>query len=339
MQVQTSRTEWCWHDASELTIEGRGWPDTEPIYHRLPARAESIVNERHWKLSRCPAGMAVRFSTDAPSLSVRWDADPAPAGFTGMDLYVKHEGTWRWLAVAAATQSLNEKQLFADLPIERREYMLYLPLFYQVQQVQVGIPASFELHAATPRTEKPVVFYGTSITQGSRASRAGMCYSAILGRWLDTPVLNLGFSGNGTMEPTFIDLLCELDPAVYVLDCLPNMEETIIRERAVPAVKKLRSARPDTPIVLVDNMQYCDAFLKPHRMQNYLSSNAAQHAAYERLVQDGVRQLHYVKDDGLIGTDGEATVDGTHFTDLGYMRFSEHLFGVLKQMIVKGGRE
>lgn len=335
MQIQTPRNELCWHDASNLTIEGRGWTSTENPYHRLPPKAKHIVNERHWNLSRCPAGMTVHFSTNAPSLSVKWDAAPAHPGFTGLDLYVKHQNNWRWLAVAAASQTLNEKQLFADIPVQTRHYMLYLPLFHQVEQVELGTPAGFEINATTPRTEKPVVFYGTSITQGSRASRPGMCYTAILGRWLDTPALNLGFSGNGTMEPNFVDLLCELDPAAYVIDCMPNMTEPIIQERVEPAVRKLRSVRPETPIVLIDNMLYCDAFLKPDRMNRYLSSNQAQHAAYEQLVQDGVTNLHHVKDEGLIGTDGEATIDGTHFTDLGYMRFSENLFELLKELTKK----
>jgi lysophospholipase L1-like esterase len=160
-----------------------------------------------------------------------------------------------------------------------------------------------------------------------------MCYTAILGRWLDTPVINLGFSGSGIMEPEVIDLLCELDPSVYVLDNMPNMEEPAINEREESAIRKLNAARPKAHIVLVDNMLYCDAFLKKARMNRYASSNRAQYAIYEKLVREGMQNLHYVKDDGLIGTDGEATVDGTHFTDLGYMRFSEKLFATLRKLI------
>jgi len=101
------------------------------------------------------------------------------------------------------------------------------------------------------------------------------------------------------------------------------MEESSINEREESAIRNLRTAHPKTPIVLIDNMLYCDAFLKESRMKRYTSSNMAQYAIYEKLVQEGIYNLHYIKDDTLIGTDGEATVDGTHFTDLGYMRFSE----------------
>jgi len=111
------------------------------------------------------------------------------------------------------------------------------------------------------------------------------------------------------------------------------MEESAINEREESAIRKLRIAHPKTPIVLIDNMLYCDAFLKKSRMNRCTSSNLAQYAIYEKLIQEGMHNLHYIKDDALIGTDGEATVDGTHFTDLGYMRFSEKLISPLRAII------
>lgn len=327
-----------WHDASKLTIEGRGWENTESFYDRLPAKAKSIVRTPVWNLSKCSAGISIYFSTNTPSLSVKWDGFNAmphmtALGVSGLDLYVKHNGQWKWLAVGTPSAELNETQLFTDMPGESRDYILYLPLYNSIHQIELGIPGPYELKASSARTKKPVVFYGTSITQGGCASRPGMCYTAILGRWLDNPVINLGFSGNGIMEPEVIDLLCELDPVLYVMDNMPNMEESSINEREESAIRKLRIARPGTPIVLIDNMLYCDAFLKESRMTRYASSNRAQYAVYEKLVREGMENIHYIKDDALIGTDGEATVDGTHFTDLGYLRFSEKLFAPLKKLI------
>lgn len=329
---------WRWHDAAGLTIEGKGWDDTESPYDRLPAKAKGIVRDPVWELAKCPAGITVRFSTDAPSLAVRWDGFAAmdhmtALGVSGLDLYVMHEGRWKWLAVGRPTQAANESRLFDDLPVESREYMLYLPLYHPVQRVELGIPGPYDLRAACRREMKPVVFYGTSITQGGCASRPGMTYCAILGRRLDRPVINLGFSGNGIMEPEVVDLLCELDPVVYVLDNMPNMDASGIAEREETAIRKLRSARPGTPIVLIENMLYCDAFLKREIMRRYTSSNAAQYGVYRALIEDGVDRLHYVRDEELIGTDGEATVDGAHFTDLGYMRFAEKLIGPLRKAI------
>jgi len=90
------------------------------------------------------------------------------------------------------------------------------------------------------------------VWQLSRHS-AGMAYPAILGRRLDRPTLNLGFSGNGTMDLEVAALLAELDAAVYVIDCLPNMNASAVAERTEPMVRRLRSARPKAPIVLVED--------------------------------------------------------------------------------------
>lgn len=327
-----------WYNANELTIEGKGWENTEDFYNRLPAKAKGIVRAPVWELSKFPTGISIHFSTNTSSLSVKWNGLNAmdhmtALGVSGLDLYVKHDGQWKWLAVGRPTQELNESQLFTDLPSKSRDYILYLPLRNPIHRIELGIPDPFELKATPPRKKKPIVFYGTSITQGGCASRPGMCYCAILGRWLDNPVINLGFAGNGIMEPEVIDLLCELDPAVYVLDNMPNMEESSINERAESAIRKLINAHPKTSIVLIDNMLYCDAFLNESRMNRYTSSNRAQYAIYKKLIQEGIGNLYYIKDDRLIGTDGEATVDGTHFTDLGYMRFSERLIEPLHKLI------
>jgi hypothetical protein len=61
-----------WHDIADLTIEGKGWPDTADTYDRLPARAEGVVRDPVWNLSRQTAGLCAQFVTDASAISVRW---------------------------------------------------------------------------------------------------------------------------------------------------------------------------------------------------------------------------------------------------------------------------
>lgn len=338
MAVKDAEKGLLWHNAESLTIEGKGWQDTEDFFDRLPLKAKGVVRDPVWSLSKSSAGISVHFTSNTPSLAVRWDScgamdHMAATGVSGVDLYVRHEGKWQWLATGRPLKESNESQLFQDIPAAEREYMLNMPLYRPVRNVKIGVPEGFELKASAPRQGKPVVFYGTSITQGGCASRPGMCYSAIIGRKLDMPVINLGFSGNGIMEPEVMDLLCELDPSVYVLDNLPNMQKDRIELVEEQAIRKLRAARPDTPIVLIDNIFYSNAFLLSARMERYQTSNAAQYAIYEKLVAEGMKGLYYIKDNGLIGADNEGTVDGTHLTDLGYMRFAEAVSGIIANAI------
>jgi lysophospholipase L1-like esterase len=150
-----------------------------------------------------------------------------------------------------------------------------------------------------------------------------MTHSAILGRKFNHPILNLGFSGNGKMEPEMADLFAELDPSVYVLDCLPNMVDSEVRERAEPFVRRLRAARPKTPIVLVEDRAMQDGFLVTIRYPHHKAVRAELKAAHDRLKKSGVQDLYYIPGEHLLGDDGEGSVDASHPTDLGYMRQAE----------------
>ena len=333
-----------WHDARALGVEGKGWQDTRSFYDRLPARAEKVVRAPVWNLSHDSAGLCLRFTTDAATISARWTlrkealalAHMPASGVSGLDLYVKEKGKWHWLGGGRPDKSpTNEKVLVKGLKAETREFLLYLPLYNGVEELKIGVPepARFEPAPGRPPGIKPIVFYGTSILQGGCASRPGMAYPSVLSRRLDLPHINLGFSGNAWSEPEVARLLAELDPSVYVIDPLPNMTEKAVAERLEPFVKILRDAHPKTPIVFVENVPYPDGDLVELRREHYSSSNARLHEIYQRLVKAGDRALFYVPAAKLIGTDGEGTVDGTHPTDLGFMRMADAIEPTLRRAL------
>ena len=339
-----------WYDIRLLDVEGRGWNETAEFYDRLPSKAENTVRQPVWNLRRDSAGMCVRFVTDATVISARWRLRSEslalphmPAtGVSGLDLYVKTEaGKWRWLANGRPTvYPENTVSLVKDIPEGRREYILYLPLYNGVTSVEIGIPDSASLSKAGhwgPGERKPVVFYGTSITQGGCASRPGMVYTAILGRWLNYPVINLGFSGNGRMEPEMADLHAELDPSVYVLDCLPNMtpEETAVRIE--PFVRVLRGKHPATPIVLAEDRSYTNSFLVTANRIRNKEGRKALRQIYSRLKAAGDENLYYIDGEMQLGDDNEGSVDGSHPTDLGFMRQAEVFYRVLAPILKEGG--
>src|ERR1035437_10515662 len=238
-----------WSDIRQFGVEGRGWNDTKDFYDRLPAKAEALVRKPVWDLSRNSAGMCVRFVTDATTIHARWavtdswlyQPNATAIAVSGLDLYVKTDQGWRWLAVGIPHSQTNDIALIKDLIPGKREYLLYLPLHNGTKYVELGIAATNVLEKAPawgPGERKPVVFYGTSILQGASASRPGMVHSAILQRRFNWPIINLGFSGNGKMEPEMADLLAELNPSIYVIDCLPNMVADQITARTDPLVKK-----------------------------------------------------------------------------------------------------
>lgn len=334
-----------WNDIRQFGVEGRGWNDTKSFYDRLPAKAEGMVRQPVWELSHDSAGMCVRFVTDATEIKARWALTDAwlyqpnatAIAVSGLDLYVKTDTGWRWLAVGIPKAPTNEVTLIKNLLPGKREYLLYLPLYNGVTSVEIGVATGADMEKAPawgPGVRKPIVFYGTSILQGLSASRPGMVHSAILQRKFNWPVINLGFSGNGKMEPEVADLLAELDPSVYVIDCLPNMDADEIKARAEPLVRKLRAAHPSVPIVLVEDRTMQDSFLIAGRMEYYhLKDRAELKAAFDRLQQDGVKNLYYLPGEHLFGDDGEGSVDGSHPNDLGFTRQAAIFVPVLEPLL------
>jgi lysophospholipase L1-like esterase len=143
----------------------------------------------------------------------------------------------------------------------------------------------------------------------------------------------MGFSGNGKSEPEIAALFAELDPAVYVYDSLPNLTLEEAKERVEPFLRVLRKAHPKTPIVLVENAIYTDVQFAEQRRTLIAEKNLVLRAAYDKLRKEGDKRLYYVPAGPLYGTDGEATVDGTHATDVGFMRMADAITPVLKPLL------
>ena len=337
-----SRDTITWHIVAEWGVEGRGWNGVKRYYDRLPARAEGVVRDPVWELSHNSAGMSCRFTTDAPEIQVRYtllspelDMTHMPAsGVSGVDLYtlVEHD-QWRYIATVRPASQRVRATVARGIAPGRRTYMLNLPLYNGIDSLEIGVTRGAAFEPIPPRSDKPVVFYGTSVTQGGCASRPGVAFPAILGRRLNVPVINLGFSGNGRMDPEIGRLLTELDAAVFVLDCVANLTPEQAAQRTEPFVRLLREAKPGTPIVLVENPVFAEVLVLPDEMKVHRGRRTAVREAYDRLIASGMKELYYLEGDALLGEDGEATVDGSHPSDLGMNRYADAFEKVLKPLL------
>jgi lysophospholipase L1-like esterase len=334
-----------WVAIEPAAVEGQGWRDVQSPFDRLPGRAERLVRSSVWELARHAAGLYAKFITDAPAVRVRWTLTsdelskphmPA-SGVSGVDLYTKRDGNW-YFAGAGIPRLVgqNEAVVVAGLDVEPREFLLYLPLYNGVSQVDVGVPDRATLEFMPPSAKRPIVFYGTSITQGGCASRAGMSYSAILGRRLNVPVVNLGFSGNGKAEPEIARLIAELDPAAFVLDPLGNLETEQVAERLPPFIAILRERHPRTPILLHENVYYPTTQIVPARLQRVEASNAVLRSILRNRLAEGDRNISIIPACDLTTDDGATTVDGTHPTDLGFVRMADAMEPYLRQYLGEG---
>ena len=348
-----SATKW-WNPATNdfPVIEGQAWAsEVGHPYDRLPARAEALVRKPVWGLSRHGAGLMIRFRSNASQIVVRYSVESRHAmphmpatGVSGVDLYaVDSDGQWLWSrgrfefgdTITYRFNGLRPNDRYHE---EGREYRLYLPLYNSVSWMEIGVAEEALFKPLPVRLEKPIVIYGTSIAQGACASRPGMAWTSILGRKLDRPLINLAFSGNGRLEEELTDLLAEIDPKIFVLDCLPNLvnaktyDEKELTMRILSAVRKLKEKRPTVPILLTEHVGYTDGFITPARQEGYERVNRIQKAAFAQLKAEGFMELYYLSRKE-IGLQLDDMVDGTHPNDLGMMHYAEGYEEALREIL------
>ncbi|MEP5340929.1 MAG: SGNH/GDSL hydrolase family protein [Algibacter sp.] len=346
---EKSEIKW-WNPVSSeyAVISGQAWSDeVKSVYHRLPAKSEKEVRKAVWSLSKHSAGLSIRFWSNADSIRVKYkvkgnlDMSHMPStGVSGLDLYSKSsDGEWLrcW-----GTYSIKKKSNYNFIINENsdaykkygREYQLFLPLYNEVDTLEIGVNKESFFKELPVRKEKPIVVYGTSICQGACASRPGMAWTNILERKLERSVVNLGFSGNGRLEPELIDLMAEIEAKLYILDCLPNLnpDKDDTYQLTLNAVRKLKEKRPDVPVVLTAHIGYADAFTNKKSNDDVYSLNKALHRAYVTLKSEGYTRVFLLKKEDL-GLNFDSYVDNIHPNDFGMIEYANTYEKLIRKIL------
>ena len=352
--VDTNGVKWI--DGRFLPLEGKCYENTTRYYDRLPSNVTERVNAGVRGLRIHSSGMQFRFRTDSKKLHFKWKTinanlsmDHMPAtGVSGIDVYAQSpDGKWRFVRQGRIHDSVKGGA-FSMGWTPGTPCLVNLPLYNGIESFALGIDKGAKVEALGPRRsgiDKPVVFYGTSITHGGCASRPGLAFPSIVGRDLDVPIVNLGFSGSGRMEFEMSEHLAAIDASCYVLDCLWNMggarkggepseadlkgakpgPEMVVRVRYEPFIRNLRAKRPGVPIVMAEQ---CDVFCRgPNDKDKFLKE------LYEKLVAEGWKNLVYLPKTDMYTGDLEGTVDGCHPNDLGMMSMSKAFGKAVKEAL------
>ena len=269
-----------WYDARDLDVEGRGFADVKEYYDRLPAKAERVVRGCGLgpvaKLVRHVRAVRRRLAVDRGPLESAL-AEPGDAAH-GRDRRQRRRSLRphrrRHVAVdrrrQAAPGPKPPRRSASTLPPGKREYRVYLPLYNGVTSVAIGLPET----AAIAKTDHPSANAASRWCSTARASCKGRVRRGPACRnRRSSAAASIGRSSTSASRATarwrskWPELLAELDPAAYVLDALPNCDATEVKERTEPLVRELRKAHPDTPIVLVEDRTYADAFWAASRKE------------------------------------------------------------------------
>jgi len=337
-----------WHSPANppFRINGFAWYGEEGKYRRLPQAPRVAIPPAVDKFANCTSGGQIRFRTDSSSLMLRVklsglaDLNHMPAtSQCGFDCYIDIGERRLFHSSSRYDRTKQDYEIVMYQKMERRlrDVTLYFPLYQGVEEVSIGLDQDGIIaEPAAYASDKRVVVYGTSITQGASAARPGMSYTNILSRRIPLEFINLGFSASGRGEPEVAMLVGDIpNPACLVLDYEANCPRPEHLEKTLPEfIRIYRDAHPDVPILVVSKIRYARELFDDALLNKRLSMQAIQRETVERLKGQGDQNVFFYDGSGLLGDHfHECTVDGVHPTDLGFMRMADGLTPVLQKLL------
>ncbi len=322
-------------------------------FSRFPLDAKKTIPAAVWNQSLRSSGLHVRFKTNATSITVNYSLSSisegnkwfSPVGANGLDMYArKPNGDWTWCHPKPLTvgEVFTYEKLDPDdknYNNEGYEYWLYFPLFGITTSLSITVnsDAKFEFIPVTKEI-KPIVVYGTSVVHGAVTSRPGNSWTSIVGRnFQDHPIVNLGFSGVGKVEPEVVDVINEIDAEIYIIDCLPNYSNTsmppLIDGRYKSAINKLLIQHPDADILLTEHFGYSDMDMNKARRDLVVVDNIELRKVYDYFIEKGHKNIYYLSREEL-NLDMSADIgDYVHPNDKGMYRFAEVYTAKINEML------
>lgn len=299
-------------------------------YRRMPYSVSSQANPGCNALSTNTAGGRVRFITDSPYVAIKaflphdviFSHMPKTAIY-GFDIYetVNGKEERRGTFIPPFDFKDEYESIYYFTTAGEHFVTVNFPLYSDVNDVFIGLKEGSLLEESPEyKIEKPIVFYGSSITQGGCASKPGNSYEAHISRILDANYINLGFSGSGKGEAVVAEYIASLDMSAFVLDYdhnAPTLEH--YKETHEPFFKIIREKNPELPIIILTRPK--------RRLSNeeYQRIEIARET-YNNAINRGDKKVSFIVGGDLLGEAGDdGLVDNCHPTDLGFYFMGKRL--------------
>lgn len=330
--------------SAPVRISGLPWREKNQNYHRMDDSLNHLYNFGVRGLSPCTAGVQISFKTNSKKIGIKVDVEwnnlmphmPYNSS-TGVDIYI---GSGRnkkffktFFVYLNGTDHYEDVREFHDG--EMKEITLNLPLYSGVEKMLLGLDAGSRLEMPEPFDyDKPVLFYGSSITQGACASRPGMAYFNILSRKLNFEVVNMGFSSSGKGEPVMAEQIASIPLAAFIYDYDHNAGDAEELEQTHQRFFEIvRAAQPDLPIIMLSKADCEDGIEATEKRK------AVIYKTYLDAKKRGDDKVWFIDGQTLYGTEDRdsCTVDSLHPNDFGFMRMAQVILPVLKEALGESG--
>lgn len=327
--------EWIDFPNDGFNVHGLAWYEEDRALCRLPKRLKDTFRQPVWDLAQCPAGGRVLFATDSLRVGIRAKvADNyvmnhiTRIGQSGFDIYV--DGNFMGSVSPDAEGKIEVEWQIQTSP-KLRDITINMPLYKPVELKEIGLDEDASIKGHRPfALDKPVVFYGTSITQGGCASTPGTTYQSFVSRWLNIDFVNLGFSGNGLGEPELAHAINEIESSCIVIDHWAN-KGVDYAENLPVFVEEIRKVHRTEPIVVMGPFYYCrdDLGNEVHEVQRKAGQEYVR-----KMNQQGDKNMYWFDGRKMINRETSfGLVDGVHPNSLGFYLMAKAFAPFLKRVL------
>ena len=331
------RDKLYFHDIEDGPFKIYGVKKENGMFRRLPETIARSVSEGVYELHTFTAGGRVRFVTDSECVAIhaeiagKWLLSHMPTtGVSGLDMYAREGDIEKFVGVFKPPYDMKDGYesilYFGDK--KERLVTINFPLYSSLVKLYVGLEKNAYLREAPEyKNSLPVVYYGSSITQGACASRPGNCYENRLTRYFDCDYINLGFAGSAKGEDTIAEWISQMKMSVFVYDYDYNAPSTEHLEKTHSKMfQRIRKANPNLPVIMMSRPKYYLSEAEKKRL-------AIIRATYEEAVAAGDENVYLLDNQALtqqVKDDG--TVDNCHPTDSGFANMASALIPIFEHI-------
>lgn len=325
-QKIVERKNYTYTDYKKLTLEGFPWFSEDNELLRLPKRLFKNMRKTLVQTAYSCAGGVLRFKTDSPKIAIhcklrnmRNSSGMPLASDAGCDLYCKKS----FLGNCRPEPGEDEFDTEIETGLNGvNTFNLYLPLYSGIEELYVGIKNGYSISPAEREKDiSPIVFYGSSVTNGGCASRPGLTYPSIITRDFDVPQINLGFSGNAKGELEIAKEIAKLDVSVFVMEYDHNADspEYLLKTHK-PFFDEIRKALPDIPIIIMSRKD----FLCIHSEHSEVMKKIVK-ATYDQAIKNGDKNVYFVDGATIFPKENASdySADLIHPNDRGFAAIAE----------------
>ena len=335
VETKINKGDIKFYDVKQAPFKVYGVIHENGKFRRMPETVAKSVSDAVNDLHVHTAGGRVRFKTNSSYVAINTKMSAlgkmphmAFTGSIGFDLYVKKNGEFIYTGSYQPTVGIVDgfESVIELGDTSEKEILINMPLYSNVMELYVGLSENATVSEPEPYSiEKPIVYYGSSITQGGCASRPGTSYQALISSKIDCDYINLGFSGSAKGEDEIAEYIANLPMSLFVYDydynapTLEHLENT--HERMF---KIIRKSNPELPILMMSRPEFSLSAAAEERYQ-------VIEKTYKNAVANGDKNVYIIKGTKLMeAAENEGTVDTCHPTDLGFYSMAKAMLPLIK---------